>query len=173
MAERLGGVSVRVFDILRERLEEKKQEHLHDEKVLKAQKRELLASFSGIKAYAVGGVIEIVNQVEQEYNNGWIPCRVAMPPVETEVWIVAKRKWRDGTFQYITTTAIYEDGTVFENNSCWLWEDIEGKWDEENDCYIIPEGWWEWKHYNGDSELNHAVDDEVIAWQPLPEQYKD
>lgn len=105
-------------------------------------------------------------------NNGWIPCSVKMPPVETEVWIVAKRKWRDGTCRYITTTAMYEDGTVLENDSCWRWEDIEGEWNEEEDCYIIPEGWWENKHYNADGELNHTVDDEVIAWQPLPQAYQ-
>lgn len=105
-------------------------------------------------------------------NGGWISCSERLPEVETEVWIVAKRKWRDGTCRYITTTAMYEDGTMLENDSCWRWEDIDGEWDEEAECCIIPKGWWEWKHYNGDGELNHAVDDEVIAWQPLPAPYQ-
>ena len=74
---------------------------------------------------------------------------------------------------YITTTAIYENGTILEKDSCWYWEDIEGEWSEEDDCYIIPGGWWEFKHYNGDGELNHAVDDEVIAWMPLPKPYEE
>ena len=121
-----------------------------------------------IKALA----IEIVKQTAAEYNNGWIPCSVAMPPVETEVLIVAKRKYRGGEVRYITTTAMYEDGTVLENDSCWRWEDIEGEWDEENDCYIIPEGWWEDRHYNPDEVYNNAVDDEVVAWQPLPQPYQ-
>ena len=47
--------------------------------------------------------------------------------------------------------------------------DIEGEWDEENDCYIIPEGWWENKHYNPDECYNNQVDDEVIAWQHIPQ----
>lgn len=144
-----------VFDVLREKLKEIEYHDKHR------------------KTVYLGDVFQNIYQVEKEYNNGWIPCSVEMPPVETEVWIVAKRKWRDGTFKYATTTAMYEDGTVLENDSCWRWEDIEGKWDEENDCYIIPEGWWESKHYNPDGEFNYAVDDEVIAWQPLPEQYKD
>ena len=116
--------------------------------------------------------IEIVNQAAAEYNNGWIPCSVAMPPVETEVFIVAKRKYRGGEVRYITTTAMYEDGTVLENDSCWRWEDIEGEWDEENDCYIIPEGWWENRHYNPDEVYNNVIDDEVIAWQKLPRPYQ-
>ena len=64
---------------------------------------------------------------------------------------------------------MYEDGTVLENDSCWNWYDIEGEWDEENDCCIIPEGWWENKHYNPDECYNNQVDDEVIAWQHIPQ----
>ena len=122
---------------------------------------------------ALDKAIEIVKQTAAEYNNGWIPCNVAMPPVETEVFIVAKRKYRGGEVRYITTTAMYEDGTVLENDSCWRWEDIEGEWDEENDCYIIPEGWWENRHYNPDEVYNNVIDDEVIAWQPLPLPFRD
>lgn len=102
----------------------------------------------------------------------WIPCSERLPTVETKVLICAKRKYKGEHFHHIITTAMYEDGTVLENDSVWYWEDIEGEWDEENDCYIIPEGWWEYKNYNQDGELNHAVDDEVIAWMPLPEPYK-
>ena len=68
---------------------------------------------------------------------------------------------------------MYEDGTVLENDSCWNWYEIDGKWDEENDCYIIPEGWWENRHYNPDDVYNNAVDDEVIAWRPLTEPYRE
>ena len=126
--------------------------------------------------------IQIVNQLTEEYkelfgkteqlNNGWIPCSERLPEVETKVLIHAKRKYMDGSFRDIITTAMYEDGTMLEDDSKWHWEDIEGEWDEENDCYIIPEGWWEDKMYNADGELNHAVDDEVIEWQPLPEPYQ-
>ena len=102
----------------------------------------------------------------------WIPCSERLPVVEHDVIILAMRKYKDGNVKYITTIAMYEDGTIRENDSCWRWEDIEGEWDEEEDCYIIPEGWWESKKYNPDGVLNHAVDDVVIAWMPLPETYK-
>lgn len=110
-----------------------------------------------------------LGKVEAENNNGWIYCNEKMPLPEKEVLIVAKRKFRDGSFKYIITSAMYEDGTIRENDSCWNWYDIEGEWDEEEDCYIIPEGWWENKHYNPDECYNNQVDDEVIAWQYLPE----
>lgn len=143
--------------------------------------------YCGISDYDVltlDGAMDAMLIVEAEMNNdesdvsdnnaknkGWIPCSEKMPPVETEVFIIAKRKNKYGEVRYITTTAMYEDGTVLENDSCWRWEEIEGEWDEENDCYIIPEGWWENRHYNPDEVYNNAVDDEVIAWQPLPDQY--
>lgn len=120
------------------------------------------------RAFGAERAIDIVNQLAEEYKGGWIPCSERLPQVETEVYIVAKRKYRDGGVRYITTTAMYEDGTVRENDSCWRWEDIEGEWDEDEDCYIIPEGWWEDRHYNPDDVYNNAVDDEVIAWMPLP-----
>lgn len=115
---------------------------------------------------------QIVDVLEIQPKTDWIPCEERLPEAEEEVYILAKRKYRDGGFKYITTTAMYEDGTIRENDSCWYWEDIEGEWDEEEDCYIIPKGWWECKHYNPDNCYNNAVDDEVIAWQPLPAPYK-
>ena len=144
----------------------------------------------GIGRRSLEAFLKVLNKVEKEFGNptlcylgspceyqredvsinyGWIFCSERLPVVETEVQILAKRKWRDGTFKYIITNALYEDGTVLENDSVWRWEDIEGEWNEEEDCYIIPKGWWESKHYNPDGELNYAVDDEVIAWQSLPQ----
>lgn len=116
--------------------------------------------------------IEIVNQAAKEYGDGWISVKDRLPDVETEVLILTRKKYTGGNFKDIITTAMYEDGTVSEHDSIWRWEDIEGEWDEENDCYIIPEGWWENRHYNPDEVYNNVVDDEVIAWQPLPEPYK-
>lgn len=151
-----------VFDKIIKKLEERSKEYN-----------------SGVKNYGkwpeemcTCDAIEIVKQEAEEYNNGWISCSERMPEVETKVLIFAKRKYKDGGVRNIVTTAMYEDGTMSENDSNWRWEDIDGEWDEENDCYIIPEGWWEDKIYNYDGELNNAVDDKVIAWQPLPQPYK-
>ena len=124
------------------------------------------------KKDGVAESISIINELAEEYNNGWIPCSERLPEAEERVLIFAKRKYRSGGFKNIITTAMYEDGTVLENDSKWRWEDLDAEWNEE-DCYIIPEGWWEDKAYNPDGELNHAVDDEVIAWMPLPEPYKE
>ena len=107
-----------------------------------------------------------------KHKNQWIPCEERMPKPEEEVLIMANRKYTGGKIIPIITTAIYEDGTILENDSIWYWEDIDGEYDEEEDCYIIPEGWFEYRHYNPDEVYNNAVDDKVIAWMPLPDPYR-
>lgn len=51
------------------RLEERKAEHLHDEKVMQELEKNNLATFCSAKARALDGAIEIVNQLAEEYNN--------------------------------------------------------------------------------------------------------
>lgn len=118
---------------------------------------------------------EEVNRIlaEEEKTGGWIPVTERLPDPETEVLITARRKYKSGGFVDIVTTAFYEDGNMLECDSCWGWVDIDGEYDEENDCYIIPEGWWENRHFNPDEVYNNLVDDEVIAWMPLPELYRE
>jgi hypothetical protein len=104
----------------------------------------------------------------------WIPVTEKLPEAETEVLILATRKIyslksRSHTIQYIRTTGMYEDGTKHTEDSEWWWETDGFEYDEELDDYIIPEGWWEYKHYNGDESHNYAIDDVVTHWMPLPE----
>lgn len=62
------------------------------------------------------------------------------PKVETEVLVLYRYNGYMGI-----TTAHYEDGNVFSQDSEWNWEDLPdwGTYDEERDDYRIPEGWWE------------------------------
>ena len=107
----------------------------------------------------------------------WIPCTPeTMPECEQEVLICTKKKvvGKNAYIDSIITPALYEDGTMLEIDSKWRWEDIDyDKWDEESDCGIIPEGWWENRHFNPDDVYNNVVDREVVAWMPLPEPYRE
>ena len=109
----------------------------------------------------------------------WIPCSERLPECEQEVLICTMKKVfvnRTGfelVVEPVVTPAIYEDGTMLEVDSKWSWEDIDyAGWDEEEDCGIIPEGWWENRHFNPDDVYNNVVDRKVVAWMPLPEPYK-
>lgn len=88
------------------------------------------------------------------------------PKVETEV-LVLYRNEIDG---YGITTAHYEDGNVFSEDSEWNWEDLPdwGTYDEERDDYKIPKGWWEYRHFNPDEVYNNQIDRPVVGWMSLP-----
>lgn len=131
---------------------------------------------------------EVLSQYLKEYfissvqpEQRWIPCSERLPECEQEVLICTMKKVyvsrKSGMEWYeepIITPALYEDGTMLEINSKWRWEDIDyAGWDEEEDCGIIPEGWWENRHFNQDDVYNNVVDKKVIAWMPLPEQYRE
>ena len=106
--------------------------------------------------------------------NGWISVDDKLPKAETEVLIRAERKYNGKTYSIITT-AIYEDGTVCEDDSCWHWNDLYeyATYNEEKDCYMIPQGWWEYRHYTSDDYYGNLVDDVVTHWMELPKQPKE
>lgn len=67
---------------------------------------------------------------------------------------------------------MYEDGTVTTEESIWYWYDIDFQYDEDNDVYLIPKGWWEYRYFNPDDIYNNEVDCEITHWMPLPEPPK-
>lgn len=107
--------------------------------------------------------------------NYWIPCSERFPDCEQEVLICTERKLlgQNAYIDQIVAPAIYEDGTMPECDSKWSWIDMDfDEWDEENDCGIVLEGWWENRHFNRDEEYNNPVDLKVVAWMPLPEPWE-
>lgn len=105
----------------------------------------------------------------------WIPVTERLPKCEQEVLICTEKKLvgKDAYIDSIVTPAIYEDGTMTENDSIWHWEDIDwAGWDEKEDCGIIPEGWWENRHFNPDEVYNNPVDRKVVAWMALPKPFE-
>ena len=97
----------------------------------------------------------------------WCNPETDLPKVETEVLVLYRRNDYLGI-----TTAHYEDGNVFSEDSEWNWEDLPdwGTYDEEQDDYRIPEGWWEYRHFNPDDVYNNKIDCPVVGWMPLPKR---
>ena len=79
-------------------------------------------------------MLEIVQEVAEEYNGGWIACSEKLPELRQSVLVTVKYTGFMGMHGYWIKT---------------------GHMEAEND-------WW------GD-----CAGDEVIAWKPLPEQYKE
>ena len=103
--------------------------------------------------------------------NKWTSCSDKMPPNEKEVEITYVRKhWKTGELLYFTARAFYTDGTMVTEDSNFVWYATDNwEWDEERDCYVVPEGWWEYAHF---SETFEIVDDKVVAWRLLGEPYR-
>lgn len=99
----------------------------------------------------------------------WRDPETDPPKVEAEVLVLYRYNGYMGI-----TTAHYEDGNVFSQDSEWNWEDLPdwGTYDEERDDYRIPEGWWEYRHFNPDDVYNNKIDCAVVGWMPLPEKLK-
>lgn len=100
----------------------------------------------------------------QELHSGWVSVEDRLPEVETEVIVLA---WHGN--RAVITTGVYEDGTMTTEDSIWHWETDGFEYDEEQDTYIVPERWWEYKHYLGDDDYNYCIDGVVTHWMPLPE----
>ena len=118
--------------------------------------------------YEMNGISKIFPSQCAFYKNNkmsnWISVKDRPPAPEEEVFIQTENG--------IMTTAMYEDGTISTDDSIWNWYDLDFDYDEKNDKYLVPEGWWECRHYNPDDVYNFAVDDVVTHWMPLPEPPK-
>lgn len=98
---------------------------------------------------------------------GWISIKEEMPKPEEIVLLHTVSKVGGKRYHHVTI-GMHEDGNVYEGNSYYGWdifgaEEIEN-YDEEKDDFRVPEGWWEVGMY----EVIGKIDDEVIAWMPLP-----
>ena len=96
----------------------------------------------------------------------WRDPETDPPKIETEVLIL----YRNDIDGYGITTAHYEDGSIFLQDSEWYWEDLPdwGTYDEERDDYKIPKGWWEYRYFDPDDVYNNQIDRPVVGWMPLP-----
>jgi hypothetical protein len=99
----------------------------------------------------------------------WRDPETDPPKVETEVLVLV-----DCGKGYCITTAFYEDGTVSQYESLWQWEDVDdyGIYDEEDDLYRLPKGWWEYRHFTPEDALECPIAKPVVGWMPLPEKPK-
>lgn len=109
--------------------------------------------------------------IAEGIKNKWIPCSERKPEPETRVIVTVKSV----TNHRYTTTAFYENGKINTEDSGYGFTETahDRGWEyvDEEDAFIIPESWWE--DDGGENVFEIDDDYEVIAWQPLPEPYKE
>ena len=107
--------------------------------------KEDIAEFNAYKK-----CIEIVNEVAEEYNGGWIACSERLPE-ESGYYLVTYHDWSDGNF-----LPKYDDTYVRRLH------------------YQISDHFVGWNYpKNVDDRAENDCHKEVIAWQPLPEPFKE
>ena len=113
--------------------------------------------YKDIKAISVHKAIEIVKQEAEKFgtdinvvSNGWIPCSERLPE-ESGYYLVTYHDWSDGNF-----LPKYDDTYVRRLH------------------YQISEHFVGWNYpKNVDDRAENDCHKEVIAWQPLPEPFKE
>ena len=104
--------------------------------------------FSYIKPFEIAKIA--VQEVAEEYNGGWIACSERLPE-ESGYYLVTYHDWSDGNF-----LPKYDDTYVRRLH------------------YQISEHFVGWNYpKNVDDRAENDFHKEVIAWQPLPEPYKE
>ena len=99
---------------------------------------------------AYNKALKIVQEVAEEYNGGWIACSERLPE-ESGYYLVTYHDWSDGNFlpKYDNTYVRRLHYQISDHFVGWNYpKNVDDR--AENDCHK-----------------------EVIAWQPLPEPFKE
>lgn len=104
----------------------------------------------------------------------WKLVEDELPPNEEEVLLCVEMRRQPEVAIHSIVRGIYTDGKHYLSNSWPLLkiDDLEAKYDEQKDDYIVPRGWWEvTRNYIFGTLCKdiEEIDGTVISWMPLPE----
>lgn len=97
--------------------------------------------------------------------SGWIKCSERLPEHGVHVLVACLVKMFDGVGRYYVCDAFH---TEHFTDTCNYDDDIDMEYNEEEDEYYMPPGWWE-VIKNWDDYTCVAIEDHVTHWMPLPE----
>lgn len=100
----------------------------------------------------------------------WIPCSERLPETDKKVLVNLHNTYGKDVILMASHIGYHE-----RTSEDYGWQEYEGdtEYDEENDCFWIPECWYE-SNYVEDN-ANWIIDEcegTITHWMPLPETYK-
>ena len=96
---------------------------------------------------------------------GWIPIESKFPSKKQRVYVVCKSVQFNGDITWYQTMAEYIPPMEVKEED-FMSEDFheEGDYDENNDEYYTPSGFYEWQ---SEPDTNWKISTEVTHWMPL------
>ena len=142
------------FEKIVERLEIYEYNNLieHNEELCEHCKKTDCDSLMNCSVCIMDKAISIVNEIAEEYNGGWIPCSERLP--EERDWYLAVFEEVDTGFIGLPYIAEYLMGkhTIFTTEDGWIIHNCTDREDVSSEYY---------------KNLR------CVAWQPLPEPFKE
>lgn len=101
----------------------------------------------------------------------WIPVNEKLPESQKPVLVVAE----DKTFGYKRTLKAAHIAEHECSTEDYEWQEYEGEtvYDETNDCFWIPECWYETNAVENNGNWILDYDYRITHWQPLPKPPKE
>lgn len=100
----------------------------------------------------------------------WIPVTERLPESQNPVLVVAVSKGMG--LPYIFKAAHINHHEITEDEYGWTDGEYDSEYDEENDCFWIPECWYECNAVDGNTNWVMDEDYTITHWMPLPEPPK-
>lgn len=100
-----------IFEKIRGRLQKKWQSYMDEYGMIDIKIQEVFVE-----------IRNIINQVETEYNNGWIPCSEKLPENANDYLVTQYNQ--DAINEYCNG---YRVATIFFDDKGW-WDDIDNDW---------------------------------------------
>lgn len=104
--------------------------------------------------------------MENETQNRWIPVEESKPAAGKKVYVICESKdYGSGRKHYFQTIAYYIPYMTVKEEDFMCDEFFgDGDYNEEEDKYYTPEGWYEWQSV---PDMNWRIYDHVAHWMPL------
>lgn len=123
---------------------------------------EILPCCTMVRCYRYNSLAEAIAAWNKR-PSPWISVEEELPKTGSRVIVMFKNRLgnkRTSLAEYVAKRTILHEDFISEE-----WEDFHD-YDEVNDIYYAPEGWYE---YNFEAETSMYMSMEITHWMPIPE----